>query len=190
VTAPALALIPVLTDDRTATGAITRTLDDELLDRAARDDYDRWLGPAMAAGGCVRPIRLRGTVRDIDPSTGEILHALNTYDTRDKVIYLPCGDRRASVCPACAETYRADTYQLIGAGLAGGNLRRADESPGQSRVSEVARHLSPSKAIRLRRAWNRRPLAGSWQLRGGRRGLVLQQHWVIFGGVLHHALLL
>ena len=36
------------------------------------------------------------------------------------MIYLPCGDRRASVCPPCAETYRADTYQLIRAGLAGG----------------------------------------------------------------------
>ena len=35
-------------------------------------------------------------------------------------MYLPCGDRRASVCPPCAETYRADTYQLIRAGLAGG----------------------------------------------------------------------
>ena len=33
---------------------------------------------------------------------------------------MPCGDRRASVCPPCAETYRADTYQLIRAGLAGG----------------------------------------------------------------------
>ena len=38
----------------------------------------------------------------------------------DKAIYVPCGDRRASVCPPCAETYRADTYQLIRAGLAGG----------------------------------------------------------------------
>ena len=36
------------------------------------------------------------------------------------MIYLPCGDRRASVCPPCAETYRADTYQLIRAGLTGG----------------------------------------------------------------------
>ena len=36
------------------------------------------------------------------------------------MIYTPCGDRRASVCPSCAETYRADTYQLIRAGLAGG----------------------------------------------------------------------
>jgi hypothetical protein len=35
-------------------------------------------------------------------------------------MYVPRGDRRASVCPPCAETYRADTYQLIRAGLAGG----------------------------------------------------------------------
>ena len=48
------------------------------------------------------------------------MHALNTNNAPDGVIYLPCGDRRASVCPPCAETYRADTYQLIRAGLAGG----------------------------------------------------------------------
>ena len=36
------------------------------------------------------------------------------------MLYTPCGDRRASVCPACAETYRRDTYQLIRAGLTGG----------------------------------------------------------------------
>jgi hypothetical protein len=120
MTDPALALIPVLTDPGTGTGASTRTLEAELLDRAARDDYDEWLSGALAAGGCVRPIRLRGTARDIDTATGEIVSALDTNDTPDKVIYLPCGDRRESVCPPCAETYRADTYQLIRAGLAGG----------------------------------------------------------------------
>jgi hypothetical protein len=31
-----------------------------------------------------------------------------------------CKTRRASRCPSCAETYRADTYQLIRAGLTGG----------------------------------------------------------------------
>ncbi len=116
---PALALAPVLIDS-TGTGANTRTLQEELLDRAARDDYDHWLTGAMAAGGCVRPIQLRGTIRDIDPATGELLARLDTEDNPDNVIYLPCGDRRASVCPPCAETYRADTYQLIRAGLAGG----------------------------------------------------------------------
>ena len=116
---PALALAPALIDG-TGTGANARTLDAELLERAARDDYNQWLTGALAAGGCVRPIRLRGTIRDIDTSTGELLSVLDTDDRPDRVIYLPCGDRRASVCPPCAETYRADTYQLIRAGLAGG----------------------------------------------------------------------
>src|SRR6516164_4279684 len=117
---PALALIPVPAGPGTGTGTSTRTLHAELLDRAARDDYQQWLTGALAAGGCARPIRLRGVIRDVDTATGEIVSALDTNDTPDKVIYLPCGDRRASVCPPCAETYRADTYQLIRAGLAGG----------------------------------------------------------------------
>jgi hypothetical protein len=120
VTTPALAAAPVLVDDRPKPGAGTRTFDMELLDRATRDDYQHWLSTTMAAGGCVRPIRLRGTVRDIDTGTGEVLHDLDTESLPDKAIYVPCGDRRASVCPPCAETYRADTYQLIRAGLAGG----------------------------------------------------------------------
>src|SRR6266550_785384 len=66
---PALAQAPVLVDDRPGIGL--QTLDAELLERASRDDYQRWLGTAVAAGGCVRPIRLRGTVRDIDATTGE-----------------------------------------------------------------------------------------------------------------------
>jgi hypothetical protein len=120
MTSPALAQVPVLVDDRPGPSAGTRTLDAELLDRATRDDYQQWLSTALAAGGCVRPIRLRGTVRDIDSATGEVIRGLDTADLPDKAIYLPCGDRRASVCPPCAETYRADTYQLIRAGLAGG----------------------------------------------------------------------
>ena len=120
VSVPALALAPVLIDPRTGTGANVRTLNDELLDRAARDDYHPWLAGTTATGGCVRPVRLRGTIRDLDPATGEILRTLDTDTLPDKVIYTPCGDRRASVCPACAETYRRDTYQLIRAGLTGG----------------------------------------------------------------------
>lgn len=118
---PALALAPVLVDDhRTGAGASTRTLDTQLLDRASRDDYQQWLSTALAAGGCVQPIRLRGTVTDIDAATGEIIRDLDTSELPDKAVYVPCGDRRATVCPPCAETYRADTYQLIRAGLAGG----------------------------------------------------------------------
>jgi hypothetical protein len=95
VSTPALALAPALIDG-SGTGASTRTLEAELIERAARDDYQQWLTGALAAGGCVRPIRLHGTIRDIDPGTGEILAAVDTDDRPDKVIYLPCGDRRAS----------------------------------------------------------------------------------------------
>ena len=112
MSAPALA-VPAALIDSAETQPDFRGLDAELLARAARDDYPRWLAGALAAGGCVRPIRLHGTIRDIDPATGEILRTLDTRDTPDDVIYLPCGDRRASVCEPCAETYRADTYQLI-----------------------------------------------------------------------------
>ena len=76
MTVPALALAPVLTEVSTGTGASTRTLSDVLLERAARDDYHQWLTGALGASGCTRPIRLRGTLRDIDPTTGEVLHTL------------------------------------------------------------------------------------------------------------------
>jgi hypothetical protein len=98
-----------------------------LLARSGRDDYREWLSTAKVADGCVRPIRLRGTVRTIDADTGEILSAFDTQDTPDKVIYLPCGDRRTSICPPCAATYRYDTYQLIRP-LAGGSWSRLSES--------------------------------------------------------------
>src|SRR5690242_11874943 len=115
---PALALAPVLIN--AGTGASPRPLNTQLLDRATRPDYHQWLAGTAAAGGCTRPVRLHGTIRDLDPATGEVLRTLDTDTLPDRVLYVPCGDRRASVCPACAETYRADTYQLIKAGLAGG----------------------------------------------------------------------
>src|SRR5271165_5302658 len=115
-----LALAAVLVDDRPGGGRGGEYSGAELLERASRDDYDRWLTTALAAGGCVRPIRLRGTVREVDTVTGEVVGGVDTDDLPDKAIYVPCGDRRSSVCPPCAETYRADTYQLIRAGLAGG----------------------------------------------------------------------
>lgn len=88
--------------------------------RAGTPDYRRWLDHVASVRGCERPIRLAGHLHTINPSTGEILSSRTTETLPDGVIYVPCGDRRASVCPACAETYRADTYQLIRAGLIGG----------------------------------------------------------------------
>jgi hypothetical protein len=82
--------------------------------------YDAWLGHVWHAAACTRPIRLRGDIRHIDPATGELLRTIPTIGMPDGVIYKPCGNRRVTTCPGCAETYRRDAYQLIRAGLVGG----------------------------------------------------------------------
>jgi hypothetical protein len=92
-----------------------------VLRRAASPDHGRWLAHVASTRGCVRPVRLTGALHTVDQATGRIVATRHTTtDLPDGVIYVPCGDRRANVCPACAETYRADTYQLIRAGLVGG----------------------------------------------------------------------
>jgi hypothetical protein len=48
----------------------------EMVHRAAPDDYDRWLTTALAPMVVFAPVRLRGTVRDVDSVTGEILDGL------------------------------------------------------------------------------------------------------------------
>jgi hypothetical protein len=69
----------------------------------------RWLNHVASAAGCIRPIRLTGALHTVDKTTGAVLATRHTHDLPDGVVYVPCGDRRASVCPSCAETYRADT---------------------------------------------------------------------------------
>jgi hypothetical protein len=82
--------------------------------------YDAWLDHVWHAASCTRPIRLRGDIRHIDPATGELLRTIPTIGMPDGVIYKPCGNRRVTTCPGCAETYRRDAYHLIRAGLIGG----------------------------------------------------------------------
>jgi hypothetical protein len=82
--------------------------------------YQAWLDHIWRAAACTRPVRLRGDIRHIDTVTGELLRTVPTIGMPDGVIYKPCGNRRATTCPGCAETYRRDAYHLIRAGLAGG----------------------------------------------------------------------
>ena len=84
------------------------------------DAYDAWLSHVWTASACSRPVLLRGSVRYVDPATGEVTGTIRTADLPDHVIYKPCGNRRATTCPGCAETYRRDAFHLIRAGLAGG----------------------------------------------------------------------
>ncbi len=71
-------------------------------------------------GGCLQPVLLRGRVDNIDGATGELLHRYTTLHEPGGVLPIACKTRRASQCPPCAQVYRADTYQVIRAGLSGG----------------------------------------------------------------------
>ena len=88
--------------------------------RVLRPDFARWQAHAARAHGCVRPVRLRGSSVTVDSRTGAVVESFDTADLPDAVLYKPCGTRRASVCPACAERYRWDAYHLIASGLRGG----------------------------------------------------------------------
>ncbi|MEV5408629.1 replication initiator [Thermopolyspora sp. NPDC052614] len=83
-------------------------------------DFARWQQMVYATGGCAHPIRLHGERLTVDTGTGEIVDVYRTADEPTGYLLTACGNRRASVCPSCAATYRDDTYHLILSGLRGG----------------------------------------------------------------------
>ncbi|MGN9913611.1 replication initiator [Phytohabitans sp. LJ34] len=98
----------------------TYTATGSALQRAGRDDYPAWLHHVKAAAGCTRPIRLVGTIDTVDPATGQRLSRRHTSQMPDAAIYKACGNRRGSVCPACAGIYQGDAYQIVRTFLIGG----------------------------------------------------------------------
>jgi len=76
--------------------------------------FQDWRREVTAIGGCAAPIHLSGSSRIYDRATGTVL------TERDGDILAPCGNRRASVCPACSDRYASDAYHLLHAGMAGG----------------------------------------------------------------------
>lgn len=103
-----------------ASSVVTAWAARDLADKLSRPDFHRLAARTKALGGCAQPVHLRGRVHHIDPVTGRILHRYSTVREPGGVLRVACKTRRASRCPACAETYRADTYQLVRAGLVGG----------------------------------------------------------------------
>ncbi|TCP47290.1 hypothetical protein EV191_11286 [Tamaricihabitans halophyticus] len=92
----------------------------QLVQRATRSDYHTWLNHIMPAAACSHPVRLR-LEAEWHPRNGSRSDIERPTDAMpDGQIYVACKNRRASVCPACAETYRQDTYHLVKAGLLGG----------------------------------------------------------------------
>jgi hypothetical protein len=91
----------------------------EVIDRAGHG-YGRWAEQVAATGYCVHPVRLRGRVEHADRTTGEVRTVYSTDREPDATLLKACGNRRASVCPACSATYQADSFQLLASGLRGG----------------------------------------------------------------------
>jgi hypothetical protein len=95
-------------------------------DHPARPDPARLDGARLrelldAAGGCARPVRLRGWRTVVDPVTGEVISAVRSEEQPGGYLLVPCGNRRAAVCPSCAWLYKGDTFQVMIAGLRGGH---------------------------------------------------------------------
>jgi len=74
-------------------------------------------GYGRGARVCAHPIRLAGTEHRLDGRTGELVPDAGAPAG---VLLTGCGNRRSARCPACSALYRADTWQLIAAGLRGG----------------------------------------------------------------------
>ena len=93
-----------------------------------------WEREVRRAAYCANPVRLAGRVDQADKRTGEVREAYSTEHEPGGVLLKACGNRRASVCPACAETYRRDAWHLIAAGLRGGKgiPETVSEHPGCS----------------------------------------------------------
>jgi len=84
---------------------------------SASDDVS---AQARRTGFCAHPIRLRGRTDLVDAATGEMRSLVDSSSQPGGSLLIPCRNRRATLCPACAETYRGDAWQLIAAGLRGG----------------------------------------------------------------------
>ncbi|WP_333563784.1 replication initiator [Nocardiopsis endophytica] len=96
-----------------------------------REDFPSWRSQVERVGGCVRPVRVAGSAAAADSASGEVLAAFSSRDAPDGVVLVACGDRRASVCPACSERYRRDLWHLVASGMRGRDGASADDAvPG------------------------------------------------------------
>jgi hypothetical protein len=76
----------------------------EMMRRACSPGFDTWWRRAGSVGFCANPIQLTGT----------------DEFGRERMVWVRCNNRRATVCPSCSDLYARDTWQLVAAGTAGG----------------------------------------------------------------------
>ncbi len=89
------------------------TLDPAVVDLLSRADFDTWATKVKDARGCVKPIRMTGSSTLLDRSGAIVSEWAGS-------VFVPCKNRRASVCESCSAHYAHDTFHLIRAGMAGG----------------------------------------------------------------------
>ncbi|PSK93748.1 hypothetical protein CLV63_116155 [Murinocardiopsis flavida] len=88
-------------------------------DRVSGADYPAWRRQVERVRYCARPVRVTGCASAVDTSTGEVSASFSSGDQPDGTLLIACGDRRASVCASCAETYRRDMWHVVASGLQG-----------------------------------------------------------------------
>ena len=76
--------------------------------------------PAVSAGRCSCPIKLVGSSTTVKLSTGEVVSTFTSAQLPGGRLTIACGNRRATVCPACSRVYAGDAFQLVSSGLFGG----------------------------------------------------------------------
>lgn len=97
------------------------TIDPAHLVRRLLDGTHEAFADTLArVGNCAHPIRLTGSSVTVDPATGEVLSVFESASQPMGELYVPCGNRRATVCPSCSRIYARDTFELIRAGITGG----------------------------------------------------------------------
>jgi hypothetical protein len=71
---------------------------DPISTRLRAPDYRTWRAQVEASGGCAAPIHLTGSSRVLDRDGAVLIQ-------REGEILASCGNRRATVCPACSDRY-------------------------------------------------------------------------------------
>lgn len=95
--------------------------DPTALTRMLSDGFEDWSKQVASTGFCSHPVRLFGQARTFDRRSGQHLSTFDSRDLPDSVLYVRCGNRRASRCPSCSHEYQGDMWHLLSAGVSGGD---------------------------------------------------------------------
>lgn len=99
---------------------LTPRVEEQLKDLLVSRRFGAWSEALARVGNCAHPIRLYGTSQTVDTTTGQVVGSYSSADAPLGVTHVRCGNRRASVCPACSRLYAGDMFHLIRAGVTGG----------------------------------------------------------------------